>query len=116
MDRDRWRDRFRAQGAGLGDIGNLGDDDPASVPGGLSQRKTFQQGAYVLDGHVAILVGGRATNNRDIDLECWIEQPFLAFEIDDLNEVLRRRLVEFAGNLAGIDEGPEPGFGIRPGR
>ena len=50
---------------------------------------------------------GRAADERDVDRERLVEQPFLAVDLEQLDEVLGRHAVELAALLARIDEGAQ---------
>lgn len=53
---------------------DLHDHDPAGVLRCLRDRKRIQRGSLALGRHVAVLVGGRAAQNGDIDRPRRIEQ------------------------------------------
>ena len=59
----------------------------------------------LLHRDVAVLVGGRAAQERDVDRERLEEQPFLAGEGHDLDEVGGVRGLCRPPPLARIDEG-----------
>ena len=61
-----------------------------------------------LHRQVAVLVGGRAADDRDVDRERVEEQPLAAAQRHDLDEVLGRRGVLLAAGLARVDVRAQP--------
>ncbi len=70
----------------------------------------------LLHRHVALLVGGRAAQDHDVEREGLEAQPVFPVDAQELHDLLLRRLVLAAAELAGIDECMEPVRVIRPGR
>ena len=90
---------------------HLGDDDAAGVLGGLGQGQAFQQGAFVLHRHVAVLIGGGAADDGHVHGQGGVEHPLLVLELDDLDDIDRGVLVHLAALEAGIHEGLQADLG-----
>ena len=52
---------------------------------------------------------------RDLDRERLVEQPLLAVDLDELDDVVRGHVVDLAAALARIDEGGEADLGEQAG-
>ena len=91
------------QAAARRELADLGDDDAAAVPGGHRHRQHLALDGLALHRQVAVLVGGRAADDRDVDREGVEQQPFAAAQRDDLDEVLGRPGVLLAAGLARVD-------------
>ncbi len=83
---------------------HLHDDDAAGAPRRLRHREHLAEHRFLLHRHVAVLVGGRAAQERDVDRHRLEEQPLLAGEVDDLDEIGRRARALPRALLARIDE------------
>ena len=100
--RARHLDVAHRQAAARGELADLGDDDPAAVPGGHRHRQHLALDGLALHRQVAVLVGGRAADDGDVDRERVEQQPLAAAERDDLDEVLGRPRVLLAAGLARV--------------
>ena len=60
-------------------------------------------------------VGGRGADQRDVDRGRPVEQPLLAFDLDQLDEVLGGRGVDLAAAEPRIDVGVQADLGKSPG-
>ena len=67
-----------------------------------------QRGGLVLHRHVALLVGGRAAQERHVDRAARIEEELLALELDHPHHLLRRLRVHATALHARVDERAEP--------
>ena len=67
-------------------------------------------------GDVAGGIGGGAAHERDLDREGLVEEPGLAAQLDELDEVLGGAGVELAAAEARVDEGAKPDLRQRPGQ
>ena len=68
---------------------------------------------------IVMLPSGSAVvpaDERDVDRERLVEQPFLAVDLDQPDELFRRRRVDLAAVLARIDEGAQAHLRVSPGR
>ena len=93
------------------ELADLGDDDAAAVAGGHGHRQHLALDGLALHRQVAVLVGGRAADDRDVDREGVEEQPLAAAQGDDLDEVLGRAGVLLAAGLARVDVRAQPDLG-----
>ena len=92
-------------------LADLGDDDAAGVPGGHGHGQHLALDGLALHREVAVLVGGRAADDRDVDREGVEQQPFAVADRDDLDEVVGRPGVLLAAGLARVDVGAQPDLG-----
>ena len=83
---------------------DLHDDDAAGAPRRLRHRQHLAEHGLLLHRDVAVLVGGRAAQERDVDRHRLEEQPFLAGEVDHLDEIGRRARALPRALLARVDE------------
>ncbi len=90
---------------------DLDDDGRAEPTGGLGAGQHLAGDRLLLHRHVALLVGGRAAQDHDVERERLEAQPVLAVDAQELDDLLARRLVLSAAELARIDECVE----ARPG-
>ena len=102
------------QAAARRELADLGDDDAAAVARGHRHRQHLALDGLALHRQVAVLVGGRAADDRDVDREGVEEQPLPAAQRDDLDEVLGRPGVLLAAGLARIDVRAQPDLGDEP--
>ena len=58
-----------------------------------------------MDGAVAVLVGIGAAQEYDVNREALVEQALLAFDVDNLDEILGGVRVQLAAAVAGIGKG-----------
>ncbi len=84
-------------------LAHLGDDDTAAVARRHGHRQHLALDGLAFHGDVAVLVGGRAPDHRDVDREGVVEEPFATAQGDQLDQVLRRPAVLLAAGLARID-------------
>ena len=73
----RHADLARREHVASRDLLDLNDDDAARVLGRLRDGQGIQRGRLALHGHVAVLVGGRAAQERHIDWAARVEEVFL---------------------------------------
>ena len=97
--------------AGLGDTLHLGDDETARVARRHRHHQVVEGQRLLLHGDVAGGIGGGAADERDVDRKRLVEQPLLAAEGDQLDQVLGGDLVDLAAFEAGIDEGSHADLG-----
>ena len=103
--------RPRMQRVQLGDALDLGDHQPARVLGRHRHRQIVQRQRLALHAEVAGGVGGGGADEGDVDRERLVEQPFLAVELDQADELLGRGGVDLAARLARVDEGAQADLG-----
>ncbi len=89
---------------------HLDDHDSACAPRRLRHRQHLSEHRLLFHRHVSILVRGRSAQEGDVDRHRLEEEPFLAGEIDDLDEIRRRARALPRTLLAGIDERVESGL------
>ena len=90
---------------------DLRDDDAAVVVRGHRLRQVVEQSAIPLHADVAERVGARAADERDVDRRRLVEQPLLAFDFDELDDVVRRDVVDLAAAESRIDVRMEADLG-----
>ena len=64
-----------------------------------------------LHGGVAARVGGGGAQEGDVDREGAVEQPLLAVDLEEADDVLGGALVDAAALAGGIDEGAQADLG-----
>ena len=94
---------------------DLDDDDAALAPAGLRGRQHLAEQRLLLHGDVAVFVGGRAAQQRDVDRERLVAQPFLAIDRHQLDQVLLGAGALPSAQLPRIDEGVQADLGDQPG-
>jgi hypothetical protein len=67
---------------------DLSDDDAVIVVGGVGLVEGTQRAALLLVGEVAVQVGSRGADDRNIDLDRRIEQVVVAADLHQLDEVV----------------------------
>ena len=97
----------RVQGAGGGDALHLHDHQALGVLGRHGDREVVEGQRLPLHCDVALRIGRRAAQDRDLDRERLVEHPRFASDRQQLDEVLRRPGVELAPALTRVDEGPQ---------
>ena len=105
----------RRQGVAVGDALDLGDHDAVRVLGGHRHREIVEGERLLLHGDIAHGVGGGAADERDRHRRDLVEQPFVAFELDQLDDVARGDLVDAAALVPRVDEGVQADLGERAG-
>ena len=108
VDKDaRDGDVLGVDGAGLGDIADLGDDLAAVALGGKDRVEYLELHGLVDGGKVAHLIADGAANEADIDRYLVIEHVLLAVDLDDLGDVGQGpgAVVHLAALDAWVDEG-----------
>jgi hypothetical protein len=78
------------QGAALGQTLDLHDHHAAGTPRRLGHRQHLAVDRLLLHGDVAVLVRRRSAQQRHVDLERLEEEPLLALQRDQLDQVLGR--------------------------
>ena len=94
---------------------DLGDHDAAGVARGLRHRDHLAEHRLMLHRDVAVLVGGGAAHQRDVDMEGLEEQIFLAVDRREFDEVFGRPFALPAAAMARIDEGVQADMGGETG-
>ena len=101
------------QGARVGHPFDLDDDKSAGVAGGGCNGQSLQGEGLLFHGDVAIGVGGRAAQNRNVDGHGFVGQIILAVELDPFDDVAGGAGVDFAPAIQGVDEGAQAHRGDR---
>ncbi len=116
--RARHLDVAHREAAACRQLADLGDDDATAVARGHGHREHLALDGLALHRQVAVLVGGRAADDRDIDRERVEQQPFATAQRDDLDQVLGRARVLLAPGLARVDVRAQADLGddARPAR
>jgi hypothetical protein len=96
---------FGMQRVSRGEILGLRDNDPVAVVCSLGERKLLEQERLVIQRHVSVLIGGRASDERDVDRKSLVEEILLAFAFHNLDVVLGRDGVHPSAFDARGDEG-----------
>ena len=89
-ERARHPDVAHPQAAAGRELADLGDHDPAAVPRGHRHREHLALDGLALHREVAVLVGGRAADDGDVDGERVEQQPLAAAQGHELDQVLGR--------------------------
>lgn len=111
----RYGDVLGVQAARLRQVLDLHDDDAAGVLGGRGDGQPLVHDALVLEGDVALLVGGGAAQDGDVEREASVEQVLLAVELDELAGVLGGLGVHAPALDARVDEGVQADLGDQAG-
>jgi hypothetical protein len=90
---------------------DLRDHQTAGILGRGGNGQSVQRQRFIFHGDIAIAIRGSAANERHIDAERFVQQPFLAVDDDDLDQLLPGRLVQPPAVLTGVDKGAEADFG-----
>ena len=104
----RHHDLLGRQGIGGGQALDLGDDEALAGLGRHGDRQIVQDQRLALHADIAVRVGGGAADDRDVDRDGLVEQPFLPVDLHHPDEILRADRVELAAALARVDEGADP--------
>ncbi len=94
---------------------HLGDDPAAAVVGGHGHREHLPLDGLALHGQVAVLVGAGPPDDRDIDGKGVEQQPLLAAQGHDLDEIVGGGGVLLAAGLARVDVGAQADLGHETG-
>ena len=94
-------------GAGLGDVLHLDDDDAAAVLGGHGHGQALVEHALVLEGDVAVLVGGGAAEEGHMEGEALVEEVLLPLELHQLHQILGGGGIHLAALDPGIHKGAQ---------
>ena len=89
----------------LGQALDLHDDQASAVVNGLSDGQSFQAQRFPFHGDIASTVGCGAAQQRDLNGESLVKEPFFAPELHHLDQVLGRFLIEPVAFLAWVHEG-----------
>ena len=102
-------DVLGVDGAGLGDLADLGHDLAAVALGGQDGVEDLELHGLVGGGEVAHLVADGAADETDVDGDLVIEHVLLAVNLDDLGDVGQGlgAIVHLAALDARVDEGPQ---------
>ena len=106
---------LRGQRAGDGDALDLDDDDAVGVVRGHGGGGGVELQRLALHGGVAARVGGGGAQEGDVDREGAVEQPLLAVDLEEADDVLGGAFVDAAALLAGVDEGAQADLGQHAG-
>ena len=112
----RDRDLARRERVRRGDALDLRDHEPARVLRRHRGSEVVEKQRLPLHGDVAGGIGRGAAHERDLDREGLVEEPGLAAQLDELDELLGRAGVELAAAEARVDEGAKPDLRQRPGQ
>ena len=102
-------------GAGRHNAFDLSDDYASAALCGVGEGELVYDCRLLLQGDVAVLVYGRAANDRHIYGKSLVPKVLLASERDHLDEVLCGELVALAALKARVDKGAESGLGDHAG-
>ena len=81
----------------------------------IASGQIVQRQRLALHRDVAGGIGGGAADQGDVDRERLVEQPLLAVDLDQPDEILGGACVDLAAALARIDEGAQSDLGERAG-
>ncbi len=96
------------KGAGLGQPLHLDDDHTAAVLRGHGHRQVVQGQRLPLHADVAVRVGGGPPEEDHVDGEGAVEEPLLAVDLDELDQLIGGAGVHLAAAVPRVDEGVEP--------
>ena len=105
----------RVERAGGGDALDLRDDESLAVLGGRCQRQIVEGQRLLFHRDVAVMVGGGAADDRDVDRKRLVEQPWLAIDFDQPHQLFGGAGIELAAAIRGVDEGTEADLGKKTG-
>ena len=102
-------DVLGVDGAGLGNLADLGDHLTAVALGGKDRVEDLELHGLVGGGEVAHLVADGAADEADVDRHLVVEHVLLAVDLDDLGDVGQGlgAVVHLAALDARVDEGAE---------
>ena len=103
------------QEAVIDDALHLRDDDAAIVSRGHGLGQAVEGESLLLEGDVAGRVRRGAADEGDVDLGGGVEQPFLAIDLNELDDLVRRHLVHAGAAMARIDIGMQADLGEEAG-
>ena len=95
------------QRAAFGDALDLRDDDAAAVARRGGDRQRLERQRLALHREVAVGIGRRRADDRDIDRERLVEQALLTAEVAQLDQLLGGALVHPSAAEARVDEGAQ---------
>src|SRR5450631_1580606 len=101
----------RRQRAALGDALHLGNDDTVAVLGRHRHGEVTEGERFALHGDIAEGVGGAAADEGDVDAADLVEQPLLAADFDEFDDVLGGGGIDPTTAVAWINEGVQADFG-----
>ena len=104
-------DALRGERAGDGDALDLDDDDAVGVVRGHGGGGGVELQRLALHGGVAARVGGGGAQEGDVDREGAVEQPLLAVDLEEADDVFSGALIDAAALLARVDEGAQADLG-----
>ena len=93
------------QEAVIDDALHLRDDDAAVVARRHGLRQAIEGQRFLLEGDVARRVGRGAADEGDVDLGGGVEQPLLAIDLHELDDLGLRHRVDARAAVARIDVG-----------
>ena len=93
---------------------DLRDDDAAVVVRGHRLGEAVERQRLLLHAEVAGRIGAGGADQRHVDRSGLVEQPLLAFDLDQLDDVIVRHLVDLAAAKTRIDVGMEAHLGEKP--
>ena len=97
----------RVERLGGGDALDLRDDEAPRILGRHGGGEIVEGQRLAFHGDVARRIGRGAADQRHVDGEGLVEKPFLAAQVDQLDQILDRDRVELAATLPRIDEGAQ---------
>ena len=89
---------------------HLHHHDAAVVVNGFGDDEGVEVHDLVLKGRIALAVAGRGADEGDIGRNRLVVEVFLVVDVDELDQVFLRHVVQFAALVARIDEGAEADF------
>ena len=90
---------------------NLSDDYSAIVARRQRLIKGAQVSAFMLHRQIAMFIGGRGSDDRNVWRDRREKQPFVAFKVNQPNNFLSRAFIHPGALPAGIDKGVHAHFG-----
>jgi hypothetical protein len=101
-------DLARVEGVHIGEALHLRDHQSVAVVRRHRQRQRVARQRFPLHCDVAGRVGGGTADDRDIDRESLVEKVLLAADLQELDQVLSRHLIQLAAAEPRIGERAEP--------
>ena len=93
---------------------HLHDDLTAGIVRGQRRRINIDVGWFLIEADVAVRVGERPADQRDIDRKWLVAQQFAAIDLGDFDEIRLGRVVHASTAVARIDERTETDMREQP--